>query len=48
LREEAAKLFYKAALTIEYNGTAYKNCTFSDIDNVSESLKENIKNICAL
>lgn len=48
LREEAAKLFYKAALTIDYTGTPYANCTFSDIASVSDSLKENIQNICAL
>ena len=48
LREQAAKLFYQSALVVEYDWDLYSDCTFSDITNVSDSLKENIKNICAL
>ena len=48
LREQAAKLFYQSALVVEFNWDTYSECSFSDIANVSESLKENIKNACAL
>ena len=48
LREQAAKLFYQSALVVEFNGEPYNECSFSDINNVSDSLKENIKNVCTL
>ena len=48
LREEAAKIFYKTALFTEYKDTNNSDCMFTDISDVSESLKGNIKNICEL
>jgi len=48
LREQAAKLFYQSALVVEYDWDLYNDCTFTDITNVSSSLKENIKNVCNL
>lgn len=48
LREQATKLFYQTALVVEYNWETYNDCTFTDITNVSNSLKDNIKNVCNL
>jgi hypothetical protein len=48
IREQAAKLFYQSAVTLGYDGMTYSNCSFSDIDNVDDSLKENIMNICTM
>lgn len=46
LREDASKLFYQAARTLWYVGDEFTECTFSDIEAVSTSLKQNIVDIC--
>lgn len=46
LREDASKLFYQAARTLWYKSTNFSDCTFSDISTVSDSLKQNIADIC--
>ncbi len=48
LREQAAKIFYNSALILEFNSAAYKDCSFSDIDTVTDDLKKSIANICAM
>lgn len=46
LREDASKLFFQAARTFGYKGTTFNECTFKDIATVSDSLKQNISDIC--
>lgn len=46
LREDASKLFYQAARILGYTANTFSECTFSDIATVSESLKQNIADIC--
>ena len=46
LREDASKLIYQAARTLWYKGTTFNECTFSDLTTVSDSLKQNIAEIC--
>lgn len=48
LREDTSKLMYQAARTLWYTATTFTECTFSDITTVSESLQENIADICTL
>ena len=46
LREDASKLFYQAARALWYAVDTFSECTFSDIETVSISLKQNITDIC--
>lgn len=46
LREDSSKLLYQTARILWYVAPEYNECSFSDINTVSESLKSNITQIC--